>query len=326
MTKTFTMNLLFLNGDSSLISNKIDTLIIHNNENFKELSNAILASNKGTRFIEFISNDTLFTLLITSAVIFLVEISKSLIQNYTIKRQEKQLRKFIKVHLDKILPYIEIIEYKYQELSSQAKVETGIYVLPAKVFMFDFKIVLNSDLRELYKSFKEKNKIINIVSQLDSISEYINHSEIYHNRAFTRTEKLQNSINIKYDEFLNSASIFLEEFRKEYPNRYQQMDDFKFLNEKLLIHSKYIAAGTRNISIFYKEILRPILVYIVDNKLASESQNANKILSIARDFSNIYFEFDNEINAYKQQFYLFSITIKDIRESILKNIDELNWN
>lgn len=318
------MNLLFIKGDFSLIANKIDTLISHNNENLKEISNAIIASNKGSRFIEFISNDTLFTLIITTLVIFLVEFSKSFFKWMVNRKKKKELRSFIKIHIDEILPYIEKIENKYLELSNEATIDTGLYILPAKVFMFDFRIVLNSDLRELYNSFKEKNKIINVVSSLDSISEFIIQSEIYHDKLVLKTEKLQNIIKTKYDEFLKSVSVFIEEIRKNNPHKYQQIEEFKFLNDKLIYHYKNIS-NTRKSTVFYKETLRPILEYIVDNKLFRVSQNADKISTIAREFSNVYSDLDNEINSYKNQFFLFSATIGDIRKLIQKNIDEMNW-
>jgi len=319
------MDATLITSNYSLVAEKLDTLLpIHNHERLEELTKAIISSGKDNIFWGHFSYDALFATVTTILVIILTELIRELFKLCQKKKREKELRKFIKIHLDKLMPYIENIGKTFEEISNKTTVDTGLYILPPQISKYDFKILMEPNKRELYDSFKEKNRIVNILSQIDSILGVITMSETYHEKLVLSTGNLHNELVKELDNFLNLVASFLEEIRKNAPDIYQQMDEYIFLNEKLIYYYKEIV-GTRKIALFHSEVLRPVLKYIVDERLFRLTESANQITKVAKKFSNLYFVLSTEINDYNTQFSSYVANIAQQRQKIEENIASIDW-
>lgn len=311
---------------NTLIATKIDSLILQNHQNINELSKAIIANNNDSRLIEFVSNDTLFTIIITLIIFFLGEFVKWLFKRNEQLKKNKETRRFIKYYLDIIIPYTEQIEIGYKKVSETTNINTGIDILSPKVLKNDWRKILKIDVREIYNSFKEKEAINKIIRQLDVIDENVTMCEIYHNLLLQKTDIMTEKLQIKYKDFKNSVFSYTEYIRKEKPNDYKNDGIYIFLNECMLLHIKDVKDNYRNVSKFYAETLRPILEYLVDNNYFRESQYAENITKEANCFSDLYFVLSEELEDFKKQYADYSKNINTARVSIMNDIDKINWN
>jgi len=309
----------------TLIATKLDSLIIQNHQNINELSKAIVATNNDGKLLGFFSYDTIITVFITLGIFIFGEY----LRNRSLRRktieQQGQLRKSIKLNLDKLIPYIDKIETSFITSFKDTTVDTGLYTIPILIFKYEFKILLNIDIRELHNSFIEKNEIQNICSQIDSILYIIITSESYHEKIVDSSLKIIEGINSNYDEFLNLVNEYLEALRLEYGNQLMRVPEYQFINGLLM--SYYIDyLEPRQISIFKTKLLEPVVNYIIDNKLFRKSEKANKITNTAKKFSNLYFELDLKVDAYKNQFATFSNEIKEQKNKVIDNMNKINWS
>jgi hypothetical protein len=307
----------------TILATKLDSLILQNHRNFKELSNAII-SNSNDKLFGFFSYDTIITVIITLGIFILSEyIRNSSIRKRTIKQQE-QLRKSFKLNLNKLIPYIDTLEKAFITTFKNTTVDTGLYTIPILTYKYEFKSLLNIDIRELHNSFIEKNEIQDICSQIDSILYIIITSESYHEKIVDSSTKIFEEININYDEFLNLINEYLDEFRLKHGNELIEVKDFQIINELLFsYYSDYVSS--RQISIFRTKLLEPVVNYILQNNLFRESDKANKIIKSAKNFINLYFDLELKMAAYRNQFVTFSNEIKELKNKIIENMGKINW-
>lgn len=316
--------ILFIQTDT-LLANKIDSLILQNHQNFNELSKAIIATNNDNRFIEFISNDTLFTVIITLIVFLLGEFVKWLFKRNQQLKKNKETRRFIKYYLDLIIPYAKQVEDGYKKVAEATTINTGLDIFSPKVFKNDWRKILNIDAREIYDSFQEKEQINKIIRQLDVIDENVTMCEMYHHLLRKKTDIFTRKLQKKYKAFKKSVFSYTEQIRKEKPNDYRNDGIYVFLNESMLLHIADVKENHRNTIKFYTETLRPILIYLVDNDLYRESQYAENITNEANRFSNLIFELTKELEDFKIQYAEYSKNINKARLSIMENLDLIDW-
>ena len=114
----------------TLIATKLDSLIIQNHQNINELSKAIVATNNDGKLLGFFSYDTIITVFITLGIFIFGEY----LRNRSLRRktieQQGQLRKSIKLNLDKLIPYIDKIETSFITSFKDTTVDTGLYTIP----------------------------------------------------------------------------------------------------------------------------------------------------------------------------------------------------
>lgn len=309
----------------TLIATKLDSLIIKNHQNFNELSKAIIGSNNEIRLIKFVSNDVLFTLVVTLSVFVLGGLVKWIWQLIELSKKKRDTRKFIKYYLDKVIPNVEDIEIKYKEISDETNINTGLDIIAPKVLTHDWCTILKIDAREMYFSFREKEAINKIIRQLDSIDEIVSTCGIYHNLLLQKTDRITEKLQLKYKDFRNSVLIYTEYIRKQNPDNYRNDKIYIFLNEHILNHIKEVKENFRNTMKFHAETLRPILIYLVDSDLFRNSQYAENITTEANHFSDLYFELSKTLEDFSKQYAEYSKIIRTARISIVDNREKIKW-
>jgi len=305
---------------------KIDTTSFCNQQNINELFKVVASTNKESRFIDFISNDTLFTIIITILIFFLGEFVKFLFKKHDQVKKNRETRKFIKYYLDIVVPYIESIVIGYRKVSEETSINSGIHVFSPIVYKSDWRKILSIDGREIYVSFKDKIEINKIIRQLDYIDEIVMVCEKYHGKMLQNTDIIRGKLQSKYNTFLDSVTSYLDQIRREYPNDHKKDETYIFLNRLIILHHQELKNDNRDISKFYIEILRPIIEYVVDTDLFRNNPYAEIIATEAKMFSNLYFELGIVTEDIKSQYAEYSKNISNAREVMSINIDKINWN
>jgi len=308
----------------NIIADKLDSLMLQNHQNFNELSKAIIATNNDNKLFGFFSFDTIITVFITLGIFIFGEYLRSRSIRRKSIEQQRQLRKSIKLTLEKLIPYIHSIETSFIDYFKDTSVDTGLYTLPLITYKYDFKIIVNSDIRELHNAFAEKNIIQNICSQTDSILAIILISESYHDKMLNSINQIGEELIILQSQYLELVNDYLDEMRLKYANSLLQIEPYQIISG-LMFSYYFDYLETRKISIFKTVLLNPMTSYIIDKKLFRDNEKANRLTYTAKEFSNQYFEMDLRITAYKNQFINYSDEIKELKNLIIDNMGKINW-
>ena len=308
----------------TLLATKLDSLILQNHQNIETLSNAIISANNNQKVWNLVSYDTAFAVGATTVTLLLIEVVKGAINWCKTKQKKQEFRDFIRTRLKEITSYTEQIEHIYTSVSEKTTLDTGLLILPPQVQKSDFKIFLNIDSRELYNSFKEKDIIIKIYGETDTIMNLIELSETFHERLILSNSKNREEIKNLMLSFLDILQDMLEEMRAGSPNLYSQMDEYIFLSDKLNFYRKEIFK-TNSILEFYNQFLYPTSEYIYKRKLYTIIKSGNEIIKVAKRFISFFRILDAETNDYKNQFVATVETILSQRKKIEDNIEKINW-
>lgn len=268
---------------STSLEQRIDTFLIQNQQNFDVLTKAVIASNSNTKVWNLFSYDTIFTVITTSLVIVVIELLKWLIRVIDKRKAKKELKKFINIKLEELIDYIHQLEGSYFESANKVNVNVGILILPIQISKADFKILLNLDSRELYKTYNDKISIFKVFGFLDNIYSAINAYELYHDKMVIEISKTK--------EELRSLSISLINLLMEVKNEMilnsefnKTMDEYKYIVERIEFYRKTLKKD--NLKDF-NDFFMPLANYIESKNLIVFLSSANDLLKTFNRFNTL---------------------------------------
>jgi hypothetical protein len=306
----------------------IDTLSIAQldslNKNIKltniqlhEIKTEISVGNEDEKFLNKITYDTVFTVIITIGIFALGVLIDRIIKICEHKRKEQQLRNYFIFHLQEIeKSYLPPLIEGYKKFYEQHNVDTGIPLSPPRLLSGDIERICTIDNSELFHSFKNKKKLSKILSQVDLLSKFSSETESYHSIVLgysNEKRKVLNDLISLYMETL--ASLVERELPSNPKNPY-----VNFINDKIIYYYENFVSK-RELSKFYAEIVRPIQEYIVENNLHKNHDTIRSIASLGKQLSHKYNDLKDLSVEISSQYKQFHEILVEVQNNIKPQID-----
>ncbi len=318
------MDSIKVDADYSIIANGLDSLRIQNKSNFNDLRQTILISNQKDNLLTFVSNDALFTTLSTLLVFSLGIMSTIIIKEIGKYKHKKKIREFVKYHLDNIITtFAPNLKFAYSDIADKTTIDSGIRLTPPKIFSNDFQRILHIDSKELFDSVKMKTELSNIISQVDIIDTLISDVQSYHKHALNESGKYREKLVVLSKQYEDALAKFVE-YERQNTEDYETNIHYITINNSILKYYKEIS-GKRELQKFRNEILRPNQKYLVLSNLFRTHKFGKELAENGRNLSFLLVDLDNLINEFKEQYIEFSELIDNATNSMISNIDKINW-
>ncbi|MGC4021700.1 MAG: hypothetical protein QM734_07035 [Cyclobacteriaceae bacterium] len=253
------------------------------NQNLKGIIAELRNGNKHEKIFNLISYDTAFATIITISIFVLGVLVDRGIEFFEKKEERKKLRKLyrqiVNEFSEKLLP---IINKYYQDVYQTNNVDTGME-MAAKIPTNDLERLDRIDFYKLFQAFSNKKSLSIVVTQLDFILGTINAMDNYHNQLYSEN---QNRRTIYYDltnKYLDLLAGYVDYENKTNPQRAN--DSSYILVNKSLFHFHTNIAGTRGLRRFYREILRPIQLELVESRKYETHELGIEIIKLGKDLT-----------------------------------------
>jgi hypothetical protein len=287
------------------------------NRNLKDIRTELAKTNREeVRLFDYISYDTAFTVVVTIAVFifgFLIDRTVKFVERQS---ERKKLREFYADNVAsmavKLFPKINKL---YRDFYLMHDLETGMPMTPPKVLAGDIERLEKIDFDKLYVAFKNKNALSAAMSQLDFISKATGEVEIYHKQVHSENQVARTIYQKMLNDYFDLLSDYLLHERSTNPAHATERT-FILINS-LIFHYHSELAGKRALKRFYKEILRPIQIELVDTKKYEAHQIGAAIARLGKDLSHKY----NELRMTSIEIRL---QYRQIYFQIKESIDKLN--
>lgn len=313
-----------VNSDFSLIVKELDSVKMQNQRDFNKLGQTILISHKKEGFLKFVSNDGLFTTIITILVFSLGVLINIIFKWIKRSKRRKETRVFVKYHLDKIIDsYSTKLHEAYYDFSQNTTIDSGILLTPPKILSNDFQRILHVDSKELFNAIGKKKELSNIVSQVDFLNNLIPEVQAYHDNALKGSNKFREKINDSLNKYVDSLADFVE-YERVNTKEYASTEPYITINDSIIKFDAEIA-GKRELQKFYDEILRPNQEYLVKSDLFRTHDIGKIIAQQGKDLSYLINDLKGLTDEFKNQYSEFSELVKTSFESMKSNTDKISW-
>ena len=132
-----------------------------------------------------VSNDTIFTVIVTLSVFILGIIVDRLLKLCDRIKKEKDLRTFFLYHLKRTDTSLVVkLKDAYLEYSTTTTIDTGISSTPPQIISSDFQRLLNTNFEELFKAYEKKEVLSKILSRIEFIDKVQIQVNDFHDRVY----------------------------------------------------------------------------------------------------------------------------------------------
>lgn len=268
--------------------------------------------------------DTVFTVSVTIAIFVFGIIADRLLKHFQEKKEQREYRSYfmsqLRIITQKIGPNL-ISGYK-QTYQTEIGIDNGIPTTPPKILTNTFDRILNMESSKLFKSFtkNEKNKLNKLLSEIDFLSNLLLEINQYHNVVLQRSETTRNIISQLDYSHHRKLIDFIEFERVNNPN-YALDPTYILITQKLDYYNEQIA-GKRNLKAYYKNIVRPVQLQLVQNtNLFRAHPVGSEIAEIGKQFATKYSELKLLVTEVKLEYRKLTFSIKESLSNISSLID-----
>lgn len=268
--------------------------------------------------------DTVFTVSVTIGIFILGIVADRLLKRCQEKKEQAEYREYfmnqLRIIIQKIGPNL-IAGYK-QIYQTEISIDNGIPTTPPKILSNTFDRILNMESSKLFKSFskKEKNKLNKLLSEIDFLSNLLLEINQYHNIVLQRSETVRNIIS-QLDYSHHRKLIDFIEFEREHNPNYRLNSTYILIDQKLRYYNQEIA-GKRNLKAYYKNVIRPIQIEVVQNtNLFRTHPVGSEIAEIGKQFATKYSELKLLIVEVKLEYRKLTSSINQSLSDISSLID-----
>ncbi|MEO9473877.1 MAG: hypothetical protein ABJG68_00160 [Crocinitomicaceae bacterium] len=306
------------------IIDRLDSLNTHLEKGFTQIETAIVNSNAKKDYLPFISNDALFSTLIT-VIIF----SLGIIINILLKRRDKrilrsEMRSYIKHHIDEMLAgYTPVLKEAYLKLSNDTTIDSGIPMTPPKLLSNDFQRILSVDIVELHKAVVNKKSLSGLISQIEFLNRLLDEVQFYHERVLEDTKKHRSQLENSIYQYIELLAEFIEHEDKINPEG-ERSEAYNLFNGGILKYYTEIA-GQRELQKLYDEIIRTNQEFIVTSQLYKTNPLGQKIAELGKKLSHEFSNLQGITTEFKEQYNSFSELVNKAESSINKKVAEIKW-
>lgn len=269
--------------DTFALDNFKDSIVLKPSNNELKSSTVKVLNEKTNSMV---SNDTIFTVLVTLSVFITGIIIDRLIKSYEKGKNKKRIRKHFVYYKNRIsndlLPRLVEGYKKFYQIIS---IDAGILKTPPKFLTEDFKRFINLDTKELLFAFNYNKNISEILSLVDYVENLTIANEKYHDSILLTSNDIRTTLSKQVEDYFYLLAEYTEiEKQSAY---YSNDPAWQLINSSIfLYYDEY--AGKRTLTKFYKNILRPIQETLIKLKYHKTKPIANKITELGKAISLRY--------------------------------------
>jgi hypothetical protein len=272
-----------------------------------------------------ISYDTIF-IVSTTILIFIIGKTIDRLYNYCQeKRKIKSLRKlffdyYSKFYENTLTPITKAFGEFYYEIS----IDLGIPLTPPLLLTNDFELINNNEFMKLAECIVYTDTVYKSKNHMYFAQNLMQETRNYHNLVLASSTKLREEIQNLTEEYIN---FVLDCIEKEKVSVKYDSEIWDKINERIFYYLTEIKGG-RNLSRFYKEVLREIQNHLIDNNYFRTNFLAKEISTKGREYTSKYYNLrvqTIEIKLqYRKTYMNFGILQKKSKE-LLDSIKLKNW-
>ena len=264
-----------------------------------------------------ISSDTIFTVVVTLSIFIIGIAIDRFLKWLDSNSKRKKLKSYFEYHLKKVNEgLIPKLRDGYKKFYFITDVNSGITSTPPKVLSSDFERILHIDNSELFYAFTDKEVLSKVLGQIDFVSKMQAEVDNFHSLVLGQSTQLREEIKYLSDEYI---SLLAEYGEMEKANK----DDTSTLFNSSVIYYYKELAGKRKLTVFYKNIIRPIQEHLISSGLHRTHSKAKEIAEKGRKISHVYNELRHRSVEVRIQYRVFSKYMDDTSKTLSELIKEL---
>ena len=211
-----------------------------------------------------VSSDTIYTVKVTLFIFIIGIIIDRILKKVDRILKEADLKKFFVFHLEQAnINLITKLKEVYQKFHDETNIDTGLPSTAPKVISSDFQRLLNINHEDLFKAYKNKITLSKVVGQIEFTQEVQNAVASFHERVLIDSDEIRNDLAIQADEYLGVLNKFIL-FEKQNNIDYKSSQTYNMVNRLVMKYYQELS-GTRQLQVFYTDIIRVIQENIVNS-------------------------------------------------------------
>lgn len=288
----------------------------------KSIVSAIVETNKHHNLFSFISNDTLFTIIITISIFALGLLINWQVRKWETKRNRNIIKRFIKKHLDAIIDNdFKEIALEFEKYSESIEPSITIPSTPPKIETTNIERLRTISSKEIYSSLEEKSESLNIQIDIDFLYKIFEESKkthlIFSEKKDNLSEKQLICLNNYTDSLVNfSNSVnLISDTEKDLQKRVEETLKTLFTDlPKQISMNKFNA-----------ETIEPFNELIFTDFYLRKNLDIKRILDSGQDLKRVF----NLIEAFavetKDKYKDFADDINKYLTHLESEIAKINW-
>ncbi|MES2397871.1 MAG: hypothetical protein V4549_17800 [Bacteroidota bacterium] len=193
-----------------------------------------------------------------------------------------------------------------------------------KSIQFHLNRIKNIQDTDWFHSFKDKESLSKVVSNLDFLELMINEIDNFHKRIRNESDDFKKPLQETVNKYFDTLSKYVEHIRINNP-QYENREAFrKLVNDSILMY--HTQPGIKkSFSQVYKKIIRPIQEQVVDTNIFRLDPVGYEIAELGKNISVQY----NYIKRLQIDFRLayrkYSNHVADSKSNLTLGRNKINW-
>jgi len=309
-------------------SNELDSInieLIKQNESLLEIAENIKSASDTEKLFNLVTYDTVFTVLVTLGIFILGILVTRILKYFDRKSEHKSLRLYFKTYLDKITDKTAPrLAEMYKDFYQQNDIDSGITTTPPKILTGDFERIHNIQDKNLFSAINDKESLSRLLSNLDFLEMLLIEIDKYHIHALEESNYYRTPLQQMTNDYMDKLAEFVEHINQDDPV-YPHRDEFKdLINESILkYHQEF--AKTRQIRKFYREIIRPIQMVVINTNIFRIDSKALDIADLGKKISYQYNYLKTFTIDLKLSYHRFYHLVKKTQNDLINERSKITW-
>jgi len=266
-----------------------------------------------------VKTDTIFTVTVTLSIFILGILVDRVIKHCDRKRLEKERRTFFLYHITRAnARLVSKLQETYLKYAKEISIDTGLTSTPPKVISSDFQRLLGIDYEQLFSAFKTKDVFSRVQSQIEFIDTVLKEVQGFHIRVYDESGIVREELAKISDEYLGLLSDYTKLQRATNAN-FTLSQTYNLLNNGIIRYYKELA-GTRQLSVFYKEIVKPVQTRIVDSGEHDTDSILGAVAEKGRRLAHVVSRLEQILEEVSKQYETYSNYMRSANENLNTDI------